>query len=126
MATGSGARPIVIVGGGPVGMVLAMTLARLGVGAVVVNIETDSRWRPKGSTHNAKTMEHYRRLGLTPAIRRVGMPAEHPTDVGYFTALNGWELARLPMHSEAEKMRGVAAAPVTDQTPEPLFRSNQM
>ena len=126
MAAGSGARPIVIVGGGPVGMVLAMTLARLGVGAVVVNIETDSRWRPKGSTHNAKTMEHYRRLGLTPAIRRVGMPAEHPTDVGYFTALNGWELARLPMPSEAEKMRGVAAAPVTDQTPEPLFRSNQM
>ena len=53
--------PVVIVGGGPVGMVLAMSLARLGVGSVVVNIETDSRWRPKGSTHNARTMETYRR-----------------------------------------------------------------
>jgi 2-polyprenyl-6-methoxyphenol hydroxylase-like FAD-dependent oxidoreductase len=126
MAAAERTRPIAIVGGGPVGMVLAMTLAQLGVGSVVVNIETDSRWRPKGSTHNAKTMEHYRRLGLTPAIRRVGMPPEHPTDVGYFTALNGWELARLPMPSEAEKMRRVAAAPVDDQTPEPLFRCNQM
>jgi 2-polyprenyl-6-methoxyphenol hydroxylase-like FAD-dependent oxidoreductase len=54
------------------------------------------------------------------------MPPDHPTDVGYFTALNGWELARLPMPSEAEKMRRVAAAPVDDQTPEPLFRCNQM
>jgi len=53
MAAGSATRPIAIIGGGPVGMVLAMTLARLGVGSVVVNIETDSRWRPKGSTHNA-------------------------------------------------------------------------
>jgi 2-polyprenyl-6-methoxyphenol hydroxylase-like FAD-dependent oxidoreductase len=120
------AFPVIIVGGGPVGMVLAMSLARLGVRSVVVNTETDSRWRPKGSTHNARTMEHYRRLGLTPAIRRVGLPADHPTDVGYFTSLTGWELARLPMPSEAEKMRRVAEAPVTDQAPEPLFRSNQM
>jgi 2-polyprenyl-6-methoxyphenol hydroxylase-like FAD-dependent oxidoreductase len=30
------------------------------------------------------------------------------------------------MPSETEKMRRVAEAPVTDQTPEPLFRSNQM
>jgi 2-polyprenyl-6-methoxyphenol hydroxylase-like FAD-dependent oxidoreductase len=118
--------PVVIVGGGPVGMVLAMSLARLGVRSAVVNTETDSNWRPKGSTHNARTMEHYRRLGLTPAIRRVGMPADHPTDVGYFTALTGWELARLPMPSETEKMRRVAEASVTDQVPEPLFRSNQM
>jgi 2-polyprenyl-6-methoxyphenol hydroxylase-like FAD-dependent oxidoreductase len=123
---GESARPIIIVGGGPVGMVLAMTLAQLGVGSTVVNIETDSRWRPKGSTHNARTMEHYRRLGLTPAIRRVGMPPDHPTDVGYFTALNGWEIARLPMLSEAEKIRRVETADVTDQTPEPLFRCNQM
>ena len=123
---GESSFPVVIVGGGPVGMVLAMSLAAFGVRSVVVNIETDSRWRPKGSTHNARTMEHYRRLGLTPAIRRVGMPADHPTDVGYFTALNGWELARLPMPSEAEKMRRVRDADVTDQTPEPLFRCNQM
>ena len=33
-------RPIIIVGGGPVGMVLAMTLAQLGVGSTVVDIET--------------------------------------------------------------------------------------
>jgi len=123
---GDQSPPIVIIGGGPVGMMVAMNLAVLGVRSVVVNTETDTRFHPKGSTQNARTMEHYRRLGLTPAIRRVGLPAEHPTDVGYFTTLNGREIARLPMLSEAEKMRRVKQAPVTDQQPEPLFRCNQM
>jgi 2-polyprenyl-6-methoxyphenol hydroxylase-like FAD-dependent oxidoreductase len=126
MTEGVASPPIVIVGGGPVGMVLAMNLAALGVRSLVVNAETDTRFHPKGSTQNARTMEHYRRLGLTPAIRRVGLPAEHPTDVGYFTTLNGHELARLPMPAEAEKMRRLSRHGVTDQQPEPLFRCNQM
>jgi 2-polyprenyl-6-methoxyphenol hydroxylase-like FAD-dependent oxidoreductase len=118
--------PIVIVGGGPVGMMLAMNLAALGVRSLVLNTGIDSRWQPKGSTQNARTMEHYRRLGVVGRVRRVGLPPDHPTDVGYFTALNGWEMARLKMPSEADKMRRVREAPVTDQVPEPLFRCNQM
>jgi 2-polyprenyl-6-methoxyphenol hydroxylase-like FAD-dependent oxidoreductase len=118
--------PVIIVGGGPVGMVLAMDLAALGVRSVVVNTETDTRWHPKGSTQNARTMEHYRRHGLTGAIRRLGLPADQPTDVGYFTALDGWELARLKMPSESQKMQRRSKAGVTDQEPEPLFRCNQM
>ena len=118
--------PIVIVGGGPVGMVLAMNLAVFGVRTVIVNIEPSSRWHPKGNTHNARTMEHYRRLGIARAVRRVGLPADHPTDVGYFTTLDGWEIARLPMPSEARKIAARDAAAATDQVPEPLFRANQM
>lgn len=118
--------PIVIVGGGPVGMVLAMNLAVFGVRSVIVNIEPSSRWHPKGNTHNARTMEHYRRLGIAGAIRKLGLPSDHPTDVGYFTNLNGWELARLPMPSEQRKMATRDAAASTDQIPEPLFRANQM
>jgi 2-polyprenyl-6-methoxyphenol hydroxylase-like FAD-dependent oxidoreductase len=118
--------PIVIVGGGPVGMVLAMNLAVFGVRSVLVNIEPSSRWHPKGNTHNARTMEHYRRLGIAGAIRKVGLPSDHPTDVGYFTTLNGWELARHRMPSEQQKMAARDAAASTDQIPEPLFRANQM
>ncbi len=118
--------PIVIVGGGPVGMVLAMNLAVFGVRSVIVNIEPSSRLHPKGNTHNARTMEHYQRLGIAGAIRKVGLPSHHPTDVGYFTNLNGWELARLRMPSEEWKMATRDAAASTDQIPEPLFRANQM
>ncbi len=118
--------PVGIIGGGPVGMVLAMNLAVFGVPSVLVNIEPSSRWHPKGNTHNARTMEHYRRLGIADEIRKVGLPPDHPTDVGYFTTLNGWELARHRMPSENEKRAARAAAAPTDQIPEPLFRANQM
>src|SRR5580692_3233555 len=120
------AAPIVIIGGGPVGMVLAMNLAALGVRSTLVNTQSSTRWHPKGNTHNARTMEHYRRLGIAKTLRKVGLPPDHPTDVAYFTNLNGWELTRHPLPSESEKMARVAAATPTDQVPEPLYRANQM
>jgi len=107
-------------------MVLAMSLAALGVRSTIINTEPSSRWHPKGNTHNARTMEHYRRLGISQALRKVGLPPDHPTDVAYFTDLSGWEIARHPLPSEQEKMARLAAAEPTDQVPEPLFRANQM
>jgi 2-polyprenyl-6-methoxyphenol hydroxylase-like FAD-dependent oxidoreductase len=118
--------PVVIVGGGPVGMVLAISLAAFKIRTMLVNTEPSSRWFPKGSTHNARTMEHYRRLGLARALRKLGLPTDHSTDVGFFTTLNGWELGRISMPSEREKTAAVANASPTDQIPEPLFRCNQM
>ena len=120
------ASPIVIIGGGPVGMVLAMNLAAFGVRSILINTEPSSRWHPKGNTHNARTMEHYRRLGIAKKLRVVGLPADHPTDVVYYTTLNGWELARHSLPSEQEKQAQIAQAAPTDQVPEPLFRANQM
>ena len=118
--------PVIIIGGGPVGMVLALQLDQLGVPCTIINKERDSRWHPKGNTHNSRTMEHYRRLGLAKQIRTFGLPPEHPTDVGYFTTLAGIEVARLRMPSEAEKMQAVEHAEPADQIVEPIFRCNQM
>jgi 2-polyprenyl-6-methoxyphenol hydroxylase-like FAD-dependent oxidoreductase len=118
--------PVAIVGGGPVGMMLALFLDRHGVRSVVFNTENEVRFHPKGSTHNARTMEHYRRLGLADEVRALGLPPDHPTDVAYFTRFNGWELARLRMPSLAEKRATVAASPKCDQIPEPIHRANQM
>jgi len=64
--------------------------------------------------------------GSADAVRATGLPPDHPTDVAYFTQLNGYELQRLPMQSSAEKMAARARHDVTDQIPEPLHRSNQM
>jgi 2-polyprenyl-6-methoxyphenol hydroxylase-like FAD-dependent oxidoreductase len=118
--------PVAIVGGGPVGLVLALFLDLYGVRSVLFNSKEGERTHPKGSTQNARTLEHFRRLGISEPVRRLGLPADHPTDVAYFTRFNAWELARIRMPSEAEKMRAVAAAPATDQVPEPILRANQM
>jgi 2-polyprenyl-6-methoxyphenol hydroxylase-like FAD-dependent oxidoreductase len=107
-------------------MFLALDLASKGMQSTVIERSTSHRLYPKGDTHNARTMEHYRRLGLADAIRAAGLPPEHPTDVVYLTRLNGYELKRLRMPTGAEKMAEVAAHSVTSQVPEPLHRSNQV
>jgi 2-polyprenyl-6-methoxyphenol hydroxylase-like FAD-dependent oxidoreductase len=121
-----GDASVLIVGAGPVGMVLALELARLRVPALLVDSETATRAYPKGNTHNARTMEHYRRLGLADQVRAVGLPAGHPTDVAYFTRLSGHELARLPMPSTAGKLAAVRGADDFGQVIEPIHRANQM
>jgi 2-polyprenyl-6-methoxyphenol hydroxylase-like FAD-dependent oxidoreductase len=118
--------PVLIVGGGPVGMTLAMALHALGTHCVIVNAETRPRWHPKGSTQNARTMEHYRRLRISRSLRGLGLAQDYPLDIGYFTRLTGWELARIAQPSEQEKMAQATAAGPTDQLPEPLLRLNQM
>jgi 2-polyprenyl-6-methoxyphenol hydroxylase-like FAD-dependent oxidoreductase len=117
---------VAIVGGGPVGLALGLMLDHYGVKATIFNIEEDARWHPKGNTHNCRTMEHYRRLGIADAVRARGLPADHPTDVAYFTRFNAWEMARLPMPTDAEKRHARATSAVDDQTPEPMHRANQM
>ncbi|WP_063713183.1 FAD-dependent monooxygenase [Nocardia jiangxiensis] len=118
--------PVVIIGAGPVGMFLALDLAAKGVRSTVIEQNASHRAYPKGNTHNARTMEHYRRLGLADAVRAVGLPPGYPTDVVYMTRLNGHELHRLRMPSAAEKMVEAAAHSVTGQIPEPVHRANQM
>src|SRR5262245_27981450 len=118
--------PIAIVGGGPVGLALALFLDRYDVHSDVFNTETETRWHPKGSTHNSRTMEHDRTLGIAPALRKLGLPEDHPGDVAYFTRFNAYELARLQMPSAAQKARDVAISDKLDQIPEPVLRANQM
>jgi 2-polyprenyl-6-methoxyphenol hydroxylase-like FAD-dependent oxidoreductase len=118
--------PVAIVGGGPVGLMLSLFLDLYGVRSVIFNSEPQVRRHPKGSTHNSRTMEHHRRIGIAPQVRDLCLPINRPTDVSYYTSLTGWELGRIPMPSEADKRRAVAASPATSQVPEPLLRANQM
>lgn len=118
--------PVLIVGGGPVGMGLALHIQHLGVASMLVEKGSGPLRHPRGNSHNSRTMELYRRLGLSKQIRRLGMPQDHPTDVGYFSTLSGYELARLRMPSEHEKQLALFQAAPTDQIAEPIFRCNQM
>ena len=97
--------PVAIVGGGPVGLMLALFLDHYGVKSVLFNREAEVRWHPKGSTHNSRTLEHHRRLGLAQTIRDFSLPPDRPMNVSYYTRLTGWELGAVRMPSEADSMR---------------------
>jgi 2-polyprenyl-6-methoxyphenol hydroxylase-like FAD-dependent oxidoreductase len=107
-------------------MLLALFLDRHGVKSVIFNTDDGVPRHPRGSTHNSRTMEHYRRLGISGTIRKLGLPPDHPKDAAYFTRLSGWEIARYRMPSEIELARLSAATQVTDQIPEPTQRADQI
>jgi 2-polyprenyl-6-methoxyphenol hydroxylase-like FAD-dependent oxidoreductase len=116
--------PVLIVGGGPVGLFLAIELASRQVPCILVNAGPTTALHPAGNTHNTRTMEHYRRLGLAARVRQLGLPYAHATDVAYRTRVLGTELARLPMPSTREKLTNRTAA--DSLGPEPLHRASQM
>ena len=105
-----GAGPVVcdvlIVGGGPTGLVLAHELGRRGVRAVLVDDKPDTSILPAANATQARTMEHFRRLGLADEIRSQGLPPDYPTDVTYWTRYCRHELARfaLPASRDARAM----------------------
>ncbi|MEE4494070.1 FAD-dependent monooxygenase [Streptomyces sp. BE230] len=118
--------PVAIVGGGPVGLLLALFLDRYGVDSVVLNAGSSVPDEPRGSTHNARTMEHYRTLGLADRVRALGLPAHHDAGISFSTRYSGHALARLPWPGPAQSRRQVAAQDRTGQVPEPMHRANQM
>ena len=117
---------IAIVGGGPIGLALALNLDMYGVKSTVFNTGPETRWHPKGNIHNARTMELFRKLGIADNIRALGLPGDHPFDVAYFTRLNTFEIARGRTPSRNERLRLRDAGTATDQLPEPTHRVNQM
>ncbi|MCF8476062.1 MAG: FAD-dependent oxidoreductase [Pseudolabrys sp.] len=85
---------VLIVGAGPCGLMLANELGRRGIATKVFDQESGVATAPQANATQARSMEHYRRLGFAKEIRALGMPGDHPTDVAYFTTYAGYELAR--------------------------------
>ncbi len=121
--------PVLIAGGGPVGTTLALELAHRGIACLVVEQRLAMPPNPKCNTTNARSMEHFRRLGCADAIRRVGLPLDYPTDVVYATRWQGQELTRYRLRSSAEVLAGQDARGAIDAywpTPEPQHRVSQL
>src|SRR5712664_3630428 len=97
---------VIVVGGGPCGLMLANELGRRGISALVLDQKPGTAFNPQANATQARTMEHYRRLGFADEIRALGMPADFPTDIAYFTRFAKHELARfrLPSAREARQL----------------------
>ncbi|HSV82510.1 MAG TPA: FAD-dependent oxidoreductase [Ramlibacter sp.] len=98
---------VLIAGGGPCGLMLANELGRRGIRCLLVDAKPTTAFNPQANATQARTMEHFRRLGFAHEIRALGLPADHPTDIAYFTRYAGHELARIHLPTAAEAVEKV-------------------
>ena len=102
-----GRTPVLIVGGGPVGLALAAELGWRGIACVLVEQGDGTITTPKMNEVNTRTMEFCRRWGIADDVLNCPFPGNHPLDVVFITSLFGYELGRLARPAR------------NNQTPEP-------
>ena len=90
------AAPVVVIGGGPVGLTLGIDLARRGQRCILVEERTGPPDHPKATLLGARSMEMYRRWGLDDAIYAAAVPADNPYYIIFTTRLAGQELHPVP------------------------------
>ena len=111
--------PILIVGGGSVGLALASDLGGRGVPCFVVEQNERPADHPRATAINARSMEFMRRWGVADAVRQAAAPEDFPHTALYCTSLTGFEIARI------ERPHHGGRAP-TAMSPERAQRCNQI
>ena len=118
---------VLVVGGGPVGLTLAMDLARRGIRTVVAELRRKREPPSVKCNHvSARSMEIFRRLGVSKAIREAGLPADYPNDVSYRVSFAGKELSRIPIPCRRERYTARGGPDTWWPTAEPPHRINQI
>ncbi len=110
--------PVLIVGGGPVGLALAGDLGWRGIACLLIEQSDGSIYQPRMDLVGVRTMEFCRRWGLVPAVEASPYPRDYAQDNVYLTSLVGHELGR-------ERFPGIGQAPPPPQSPQRRERCPQ-
>ncbi len=103
--------PVLVAGGGPVGLTLALDLGLRGVPCLLVEPRVEPTREPRCTLTNMRSMEHFRRLGVAPAIRAAGVARDYRHDIVFATRVFGHEICRFAYPSPAEAdARGASIA----------------
>jgi len=111
--------PILIVGGGPVGLALAADLGMRGAPCLLIEQSDGPPEHPRATALNSRSMEFMRRWGIADAVHTAGTPEDFPHTALYCTSFAGYEIARIerPSHGGREPIK---------QSPERPQRCNQL
>ena len=88
--------PVLIAGGGPIGLALAANLGQRGIRARLVEQNDDRVGSAKMIVVSLRTMELCRQLGIADSVRNWGFPLDQPLDSVFCTSLAGHDLGRIP------------------------------
>ena len=86
--------PVLIVGGGPVGLTASILLSHHGIESLLVERHPGTAVYPKARGINARTMEMYRQLGVEQGVRDAGLPPDRAQFIVWTRTLAGEELER--------------------------------
>ncbi len=127
MATSTTETSVLIVGGGPVGLTLAMCLAQQGVAVTILEQRLPGEPPSVKCNHvAARSMEIFRRLGIVEDIRDAGLPPDHANDVAFRTTFTGREITRIPIPCRRDRYTSAEGPDTWWPTPEPPHRINQI
>ena len=110
--------PVLVVGGGPVGLALAGDLGWRGIACTLVEQSDGSIYQPRMDLVGIRTMEFCRRWGIVPAVEGSPYPRDYAQDNIYLTSLTGYELGR-------ERFPGIGQAPPPKESPQRRERCPQ-
>ena len=97
--------PVLIVGGGPVGLTASILLSQHGIRSLLAERHSGTAILPKARGINARTMEMYRQCGVDQEIRDAGLPVERTGLIVWTKALAGEEIERrVPGRATAQNM----------------------
>lgn len=85
---------VVIVGGGPVGLVSSILLSIQHIPHVLLERQPDTSIHPKAVGLNQRTVEIFRKIGVEDEVLRAGAPPESISRTAWYTSLgpNGKEI----------------------------------
>jgi putative polyketide hydroxylase len=104
--------PVLIAGGGPVGLTASLLLSQHGVRSLLVERHPGTAITPKARGINARTMEMFRQCGIDVAVRAAGLAEGRMGLIVWTETLAGREIERrVPGRATPKNM---AVTPVTN------------
>ena len=89
--------PVLVVGGGSVGLAMAAELGWRGIDCLVVEQRGELNPHPRANAVANRTMEYFRRWGIDQAITEAGIPPDLPADYYWISSFQGKQIHRISL-----------------------------